>query len=79
MSEIVRSISGRFNIRKEIIYKIINFNGRCIRQDRDGKIEMDMSDYVDAIKFIDIQRSSRKNHEDTAWKQEFDLYRSLAG
>ena len=69
----------RFTVSKSILDGRINFNGAVIEQDEQGSILLSMEAYMERVEPIPIERSRRKEQEDSLTQSELTQYRGLAG
>lgn len=72
-------ISKRYSVRKSIIDEEMQFNGCTISQDTLGNIHMDMSDFLNKIKPVEVENNRRTQANDKATGPEIEKCRSLAG
>lgn len=79
MESFVEMLSKTFKTSKVIIGDEILFNGSRIIQDREGNVTMDMYDYIEQIRSIEISMERKNFKDDKATDQEIYEYRRLAG
>lgn len=77
--EFLKTIQGRFKVRKAIVDDVVTFEGRDIAKVRNGVHRMEMEKYMHFIEYVDIQSSRRKYSNESATKGEKKSFRSLAG
>lgn len=78
-ARVVELIKDRLDVRKAITQSKMHFGGCQILQHVDGRVAMDMDEYMESSKEIDLDRARRKHEGDAATKGEYDRYRFLAG
>lgn len=79
IKKFVERISERFMISNSIIDNDIKYNGCLIKRDGLGNTSMSMSEYLDAVDPIQLDRSRSQSSLDMASESELELYRALAG
>lgn len=79
MAQFVTVIKNRFEVCKTILDGPMHFIGCLVKQDQGGQVTMDLTDYMQRIEPMELDRSRRKQAAEKAKPTEYNTYRSLAG
>lgn len=72
-------LKSRFEVGKAIIASVMKFNGCEIVIEKDGGIVLNMNEYIERLKPVELSRTRRKQIDQLATADENSMYRALAG
>lgn len=79
MKSLVEIVAKRLPASKTVIDESILFNGCTIRKEDKGDISMSMTEYLETIGYMGMERESRKQADEKVTDQEYTEFKYMAG